>query len=70
MLGQLQNKYASDALSRVLKDVNEHPMVRHEAAEALGSIAGLLTFTYLLIWVTNYLFCQLTFIFVVVAVNR
>ncbi|CAI9300675.1 unnamed protein product [Lactuca saligna] len=39
VLGQLQNKYASDALSRVLKDVNEHPMVRHEAAEALGSIA-------------------------------
>lgn len=41
VLGQLQNKSASDALSRVLKDVNEHPMVRHEAAEALGSIAGL-----------------------------
>ncbi|XP_076905254.1 deoxyhypusine hydroxylase-like [Bidens hawaiensis] len=39
VLGQLQNKSASDALSRVLKDVNEHPMVRHEAAEALGSIA-------------------------------
>ena len=40
MLGQLQNKAASDALSTVLKDVCEHPMVRHEAAEALGSIAG------------------------------
>ncbi|KVH94326.1 Armadillo-like helical, partial [Cynara cardunculus var. scolymus] len=39
VLGQLQNKSASDALSRILKDVNEHPMVRHEAAEALGSIA-------------------------------
>ncbi|KAK9281849.1 hypothetical protein L1049_004755 [Liquidambar formosana] len=39
VLGQLQNKVASDALSNVLKDVNEHPMVRHEAAEALGSIA-------------------------------
>ncbi|GJT39824.1 deoxyhypusine hydroxylase-B [Tanacetum coccineum] len=39
VLGQLQNIAASDALSRVLKDVNEHPMVRHEAAEALGSIA-------------------------------
>ncbi|KAJ0699089.1 putative deoxyhypusine monooxygenase [Helianthus annuus] len=39
VLGQLQNKAASDALSRVLQDVNEHPMVRHEAAEALGSIA-------------------------------
>ncbi|GLT42327.1 hypothetical protein SLA2020_163310 [Shorea laevis] len=39
VLGQLQNKAASAALSNVLKDVNEHPMVRHEAAEALGSIA-------------------------------
>jgi HEAT repeat protein len=40
VLGQLQNKAASDALSGVLKNVDEHPMVRHEAAEALGSIAG------------------------------
>jgi len=40
VLGQLQNKAASNALIRVLKDVAEHPMVRHEAAEALGSIAG------------------------------
>ncbi|EEF41437.1 deoxyhypusine hydroxylase [Ricinus communis] len=39
VLGQLQNKAASAALSRILRDVNEHPMVRHEAAEALGSIA-------------------------------
>lgn len=39
VLGQLQNKAVSDALSTVLKDVCEHPMVRHEAAEALGSIA-------------------------------
>uniref|UniRef100_A0ACD5YVI6 Uncharacterized protein n=1 Tax=Avena sativa TaxID=4498 RepID=A0ACD5YVI6_AVESA len=39
VLGQLQNKVASDALSGVLKNVDEHPMVRHEAAEALGSIA-------------------------------
>uniref|UniRef100_A0A7N0UX85 Deoxyhypusine hydroxylase n=1 Tax=Kalanchoe fedtschenkoi TaxID=63787 RepID=A0A7N0UX85_KALFE len=39
VLGQLQNKSASDALIGVLKDANEHPMVRHEAAEALGSIA-------------------------------
>nr|GEW71703.1 ARM repeat superfamily protein [Tanacetum cinerariifolium] len=38
---ELQNIAASDALSRVLKDVNEHPMVRHEAAEALGFIAGI-----------------------------
>ncbi|CAO2826567.1 unnamed protein product [Amaranthus hypochondriacus] len=39
VLGQMQNKAASTALIRVLKDVVEHPMVRHEAAEALGSIA-------------------------------
>ncbi|KAL5561850.1 hypothetical protein UlMin_031597 [Ulmus minor] len=39
VLGQLQNKAASVALSNILKDVNEHAMVRHEAAEALGSIA-------------------------------
>lgn len=40
VLGQLQNKAASAALSAILGNVNEHPMVRHEAAEALGSIAG------------------------------
>ncbi|XP_058198275.1 deoxyhypusine hydroxylase-like [Rhododendron vialii] len=39
VLGQLQNKTASAALSMILRDINEHPMVRHEAAEALGSIA-------------------------------
>ncbi|KAI9085478.1 hypothetical protein K1719_032545 [Acacia pycnantha] len=39
VLGQLQDKAASAALSNILKDGNEHPMVRHEAAEALGSIA-------------------------------
>uniref|UniRef100_A0A6N2L399 Deoxyhypusine hydroxylase n=1 Tax=Salix viminalis TaxID=40686 RepID=A0A6N2L399_SALVM len=39
VLGQLQNKVTSAALCRILKDANEHPMVRHEAAEALGSIA-------------------------------
>ncbi|KAL2934691.1 Deoxyhypusine hydroxylase [Bienertia sinuspersici] len=39
VLGQMQNKAASAALIRTLKDVAEHPMVRHEAAEALGSIA-------------------------------
>lgn len=40
VLGQLQNKAASAALSNILRNENEHPMVRHEAAEALGSIAG------------------------------
>ena len=44
VLGQLQNKDAISVLSKVLEDVNEHPMVRHEAAEALGSIAGILIF--------------------------
>ncbi|KAK9083395.1 hypothetical protein Scep_029866 [Stephania cephalantha] len=39
VLGQLQNKMASAALSDILRNGNEHPMVRHEAAEALGSIA-------------------------------
>ncbi|XVF71964.1 hypothetical protein PTKIN_Ptkin12aG0082500 [Pterospermum kingtungense] len=39
VLGQLQNKAASAALSNILRTVSEHPMVRHEAAEALGSIA-------------------------------
>ncbi|XP_072993553.1 deoxyhypusine hydroxylase-B-like isoform X1 [Typha latifolia] len=39
VLGQLQNKTASAALADVLRNVKEHPMVRHEAAEALGSIA-------------------------------
>lgn len=39
VLGQLQNKTASAALNQILRNVNEHPMVRHEAAEALGSIA-------------------------------
>jgi len=41
VLGQLQSKTALATLSKVLRDVNEHPMVRHEAAEALGSIAGI-----------------------------
>lgn len=39
VLGQLQNKVAASALSEILRNVDEHPMVRHEAAEALGSIA-------------------------------
>lgn len=43
VLGQLQNKAASAALSNLIRDAKEHPMVRHEAAEALGSIAGMTT---------------------------
>ena len=40
VLGQLQDKAATAALVRVLGASEEHPMVRHEAAEALGAIAG------------------------------
>ncbi|KAF3778928.1 hypothetical protein EJ110_NYTH42543 [Nymphaea thermarum] len=39
VLGQLQDRTASLALAEILKKKDEHPMVRHEAAEALGSIA-------------------------------
>ncbi|KAK2648427.1 hypothetical protein Ddye_015916 [Dipteronia dyeriana] len=35
----IANKAASDALSNILTDVNEHPKVRHEAVEGHGSIA-------------------------------
>ncbi|KAL5669198.1 hypothetical protein ACJX0J_021419, partial [Zea mays] len=41
VLGQLQNKTASDAHSTVVKNVCEHPMARHEAAEALGSMRSI-----------------------------
>jgi len=41
VLGQLANSHATDALVAVLKNYNEHAMTRHEAAEALGAIAGL-----------------------------
>eukprot|EP00898_Chlorokybus_atmophyticus_P002251 jgi/Chlat1/3026/Chrsp201S03278 len=39
VLGQLQHPCVVPTLARVLSDQEEHPMVRHEAAEALGSIA-------------------------------
>lgn len=39
VLGQLQDKAATKTLAAVLENFHEHPMVRHEAAEALGSIA-------------------------------
>jgi deoxyhypusine monooxygenase len=41
VLGQMAHEAAAPALSKVLKNLNEHPMVRHEAAEALGAIATL-----------------------------
>ncbi|XP_008546780.1 deoxyhypusine hydroxylase [Microplitis demolitor] len=37
-LGQMQDPLANPVLIRVLKDVNQEPMVRHEAGEALGAI--------------------------------
>ncbi|KAL3157850.1 hypothetical protein ABBQ32_012264 [Trebouxia sp. C0010 RCD-2024] len=40
VLGQMQDAAAVITLRHVLKDDTEHAMVRHEAAEALGSIAS------------------------------
>ncbi|ALC45441.1 nero [Drosophila busckii] len=37
-LGQMQDPQAVDVLTKVLKDTSQEPMVRHEAAEALGAI--------------------------------
>lgn len=39
VLGQLQLKSTAPTLKKVLENKNEHEMVRHEAAEALGSIS-------------------------------
>jgi len=39
VLGQLQDPSSTAALKRCLADPREHAMVRHEAAEALGSVA-------------------------------
>ncbi|XP_066262950.1 deoxyhypusine hydroxylase [Euwallacea similis] len=39
-LGQMQDTTANPILVQVLENVNEHPMVRHEAAEALGAIGS------------------------------
>lgn len=39
VLGQLSHEASVPALTKVLENTSEHPMVRHEAAEALGSIA-------------------------------
>lgn len=40
VMGQIQHQGAAEVLGRVLQDTTEHAMVRHEAAEALGSIAS------------------------------
>jgi len=39
VLGQMQQPAAIKALQKLLSNMKEHAMVRHEAAEALGSIA-------------------------------
>lgn len=39
-LGQMQDPYAIPVLCRVLEDVKQEPMVRHEAGEALGAIGS------------------------------
>ena len=39
-LGQMQDKDAITTLVNVLKDLNQEPMVRHEAGEALGAIGN------------------------------
>lgn len=39
VFGQMQDERSVPFLKTTLEDVNEHEMVRHEAAEALGSIA-------------------------------
>jgi len=39
VMGQIQNPFAVASLKKILQNDHEHPMVRHEAAEALGSIA-------------------------------
>jgi deoxyhypusine monooxygenase len=38
VLGQMRNPYIIPTLIKVLKDTSYHPVVRHEAAEALGAI--------------------------------
>ena len=40
VLGQMQNEVAIPTLVEILGDENEHVMVRHEAAEALGAIGN------------------------------
>eukprot|EP00607_Mallomonas_marina_P007718 CAMPEP_0182416866 /NCGR_PEP_ID=MMETSP1167-20130531/1246_1 /TAXON_ID=2988 /ORGANISM="Mallomonas Sp, Strain CCMP3275" /LENGTH=265 /DNA_ID=CAMNT_0024589995 /DNA_START=244 /DNA_END=1038 /DNA_ORIENTATION=- len=40
VLGQMERPVTIPGLKRVLENKNEHKMVRHEAAEALGGIGG------------------------------
>lgn len=47
VLGQLQDVYAVPFLEQVLLNVKEHPIVRHEAAEALAAIGDVHCFDIL-----------------------
>ena len=40
VFGQMASEHSTDALIQVLRNQNEEAMVRHEAAEALGSIGS------------------------------
>lgn len=40
VLGQVEHAASTEALCKVMRSDEEHPMVRHEAAEALGAIAS------------------------------
>ncbi|CAH1963088.1 unnamed protein product [Acanthoscelides obtectus] len=40
-LGQMQDKKANPILIKILEDTTQEPMVRHEAAEALGAIGSI-----------------------------
>nr|NVI76087.1 nero [Cucujiformia] len=46
-LGQMQDENAIDVLVSVLEDKRQEPMVRHEAAEALGAIGSAKAISYL-----------------------
>nr|MBE5726527.1 nero [Cucujiformia] len=45
--GQMQDENANDILISVLENEKQEPMVRHEAAEALGAIASDVAISYL-----------------------
>ncbi|KAF0986834.1 hypothetical protein HZS_968 [Henneguya salminicola] len=47
VLGQMRNEISSNALIDTMENINEHPMVRHECAEALGNIATPICTDYL-----------------------
>lgn len=47
VLGQLSLSSTVNQLNECVKSENEHPMVRHEAAEALGSVLGSLESKFL-----------------------